>query len=54
MAAFERVLSGMENKIGDYDPKLEKFADIIRVYNVSDMDLKLCNDMKNERVVCYQ
>ena len=47
-------LSGMENKIGDYDPKLEKFADIIRVYNVSDMDLKLCNDMKNERVVCYQ
>ena len=48
------LLSGMENKIVDYDPKLEKFADIVHVYDVSDMDLKLCNDMKNERVVCYQ
>ena len=48
------LLSGMENKIGDFDPKLEKFADIVHVYDVSDMDLKLCNDMKNERVVCYQ
>ena len=48
------LLSGMENRISDYDPKLEKYADIIHVYDVSDMDLKLCNDMKNERVVCYQ
>ena len=34
--------------------KPEGASDIIRVYDVSGMDLRLCNDMKKERILCYQ
>ena len=47
------LLAGLENRIKDFDPMLVKLQDIIQVYDVSGMDLRLCNDMKKERILCY-
>ena len=48
------LLAGYENRLCDYDPKLEDLKDIIRVYDVSDLDFRLCNDMKKERILCFR
>ena len=47
------LLKEIGKRINDIDPKLEELKDIIYVYDVSDMDFRLCNDMKRERVICY-
>ena len=48
------LLKDCENLLCDYDPKFEELKDIVRVYDVSEMDFRLCNDMKKERVLCYR
>lgn len=48
------LLTGYENLISDLDPKLEEVKDIIQVFDVSDMDFRLCNDMKKERILCFR
>jgi hypothetical protein len=47
------LLEGLENRLTDYDPELEDLKDIVQVYDVSDMDIRLCNDMKRERILCF-
>ena len=47
------LLLGLENLLGRYDPKHTGLQDIIRVFDVSDLDIRLCNDMKRERIICY-
>lgn len=47
------VLAGCENRLCDYDPKLTELEDIVAVYDVSELDFRLCNDMKKERIICF-
>ena len=47
------LLAGYENRLCDYDPKLVELNDIVAVYDVSDLDFRLCNDMKKERIICF-
>ncbi|MBO4928809.1 MAG: hypothetical protein J5379_11270 [Clostridiales bacterium] len=44
----------LSNLLSNFDPKAEELSDIIRVYDVSETDLRLCNDMKKERILCYK
>ncbi len=48
------LLSGLPNLLLDFDPKAEDLIDIIRVYDVSGMEIRICNDMKKERILCYK
>lgn len=48
------LLTGRENHLCDYDPQMEELKDIVSVYDVSDAGFRLCNDMKNEHILCYQ
>lgn len=48
------LLAEFDNKLCDYAPEAEDLMDIIRVLDVSDTDLYLCNDMKKERILCYK
>ena len=53
--AFQpELLDGLPNRLSEFAPKAEELSDIIRVYDVSGMDLRLCNDMKKERILCYK
>ncbi len=45
---------GHENRLSSYDPKLKELSDIVRVYDVSEVNLMLCNDMKKERILCFK
>ncbi|MCR5060473.1 MAG: PEP/pyruvate-binding domain-containing protein [Saccharofermentans sp.] len=47
------LLDGLENKLCDFCPECEDLKDIVRVYDVSDMDVRLFNDMKSERILCF-
>lgn len=47
-------LDGLPNRLADFDPKLAELSEIVRVCDVSALDFRLCNDMKRERVLCYQ
>ena len=47
------LLNGFDNAICDVDPKLSEVKDIVKVCDVSDIDLKLCNDMKSEKILCF-
>ena len=47
------LLSSRASILYDIDPNLEDLKDIVRVYDVSDLDMRLCNDMKNGRIICY-
>lgn len=48
------MLKAFENRICDFDQKFEELKDIIQVYDVSDRDFRLCNDMKKERILCFK
>ncbi len=48
------LLTEYDNLLCDYDPNLEELKDIIQVYDVSDKDFRLCNDMKKERLLCFR
>ncbi|MBR5975569.1 MAG: phosphoenolpyruvate synthase [Clostridiales bacterium] len=54
LAFHPDLLSGLPNLLLQFDPKSEDLTDIIRVYDVSGMNLRICNDMKKERILCYQ
>ena len=54
LAFHPDLLSGLPNLLLEFDPKSEDLTEIIRVYDVSGMDLRICNDMKKERILCYQ
>ena len=54
LAYNPELLAEFDNKLCDYAPEAEDLMDIIRVLDVSDMDLYLCNDMKKERILCYK
>ena len=47
------ILEGYENRLCDYGEGVEELKDIIRVIDVSDSDFLLCNDMKRERIICF-
>ncbi len=46
------ILKDYEDRICDIDAKFADLKDIIKVYDVSDSDFRLCNDMKKERIIC--
>ncbi len=48
------LLTDLDNKLSDIDPKMEELKDIVRVYDVSGLDFILCNDMKKERIICFK
>ena len=48
------LLKEYENLLCEYDPKWEALKDIVYIYDVSGDDLRLCNDMKKERILCYK
>ncbi|MBO4898892.1 MAG: phosphoenolpyruvate synthase [Lachnospiraceae bacterium] len=47
------MLEGYENRLCDYGEGFEELKDIVRVIDVSDQDFLLCNDMKKERIICF-
>ena len=49
----DNVVWRVDDLLGRYDPKHTGLQDIIRVFDVSDLDIRLCNDMKRERIICY-
>ena len=53
LAFHPELLEGLPNHLSDDDPAWAEFEDIVRVYDVSGMDLRLCNDMKKERILCF-
>ena len=48
------LLKNLQNIFGDISPEYADLEDIISVYDVSPVTLKLCNDMKNNRIVCFK
>jgi hypothetical protein len=52
IAYHPELLEGYENRVLTYVPNAEELKDIIRVYDVSDEDFRLYNDMKKERILC--
>jgi hypothetical protein len=48
------MLSGYDNILLELDPKMEEVKDIVYVYDVSELDFRLINDMNNERIICYK
>lgn len=48
------ILKNLDNKLCEYDAGFEDLKDIVYVYDVSDMDFRLCNDMKKERIICFR
>ena len=47
------LLKDCKNILEEFDAKFENLKDIIRIYDVSDMGFMLCNDMKKERIICF-
>ena len=47
------MLEGYENRLCEYGAGLEELAEIVRVMDVSEVDFRLCNDMKKERILCF-
>ncbi len=42
------------DKLEEFDANYEKLKDIIRIYDINDMEIMLCNDMKKERIICFK
>ena len=47
------LLEKCDKLITGFDPHEDELKDIVKVYDVSGMDLRLCNDMKKERILCF-
>ncbi len=54
LAFRPELLSILENRLLEYDPKGEDLKEIVSVYDVSALDFRLCNDMKKERILCFK
>ena len=48
------LLSGCENTLEYFDEEFEKISDIVKVFDVRAKGIYLCNDMKNERIICFE
>ncbi|MBR5951922.1 MAG: phosphoenolpyruvate synthase, partial [Pseudobutyrivibrio sp.] len=48
------LLKGYKNILVEMDSKFREIEEIVKVYDVSEKDIYLCNDMKNERIICYE
>ena len=48
------LLNERANILSEFDPKYEIWKDIVQVYNVEKSGVILCNDMKSERIICFQ
>lgn len=52
--AFNRdMFSSFNNILGEALDDVTGLEDIVYVHDTSDKDLWLCNDMKNEHIVCF-
>ena len=47
------LLNGSANVFSDMTEDMEDLKDIVFVYDLSEKELWLCNDMKDEKIVCY-
>ena len=50
----EDLLEGLPDILSEINPGAESLKGIIQVYDVSRMNLLLCNDMKKERIICFK
>ena len=48
------ILKGCDNRLSEYAPQYEELKDIVQIFDVSDKNFRLCNDMKKERIICYR
>jgi len=48
-----RWLEGLPNRLTELLPQDGRYADVVRVYDVKDKDLKLVSDVLNQKLVCY-
>jgi len=47
------LLTGYKNILSELMDDTDDVKDIVFAYDTSDMEIMLCNDMRNERIVCY-
>ena len=47
-------LEDCEINLEEFDTNYDNLKSIIRIYDVKDKDLMLCNDMKKERIICFK
>ena len=48
------LLEKCDKRITGFCPDEDLLTDIVKVYDVSGMDFRLCNDMKKERILCFE
>ena len=48
------LLKDSKNVFADIIEAHEGLEDIVFAYDVSDMNIELCNDMGNERIICFK
>ena len=46
-------LEGLPNRLTELLPQDGRYADVVKVYDVKDKDLKLVSDVLNQKLVCY-
>jgi hypothetical protein len=46
-------LESLPNRLQELLPQDSRFADVVRVYDVKDRDLRLVSDVINQKLVCY-
>ena len=47
------LLAGFNNILSELVDDADDAKDIVFAYDTSDAEIMLCNDMRNERIVCY-
>ena len=47
------LLDRCDKRITGFDRHEEELKSIVKVFDVSEMDFRLCNDMKKERILCF-
>ena len=48
------LLEDCKNILEEFDANYENFKDIIRIYDINNMEFMLCNDMKKEGIICFK
>jgi len=48
----EKLLSEMQNLLTDFVPEVEKFKDVIKVYENSEKNLQLICDVVSQKIIC--
>ena len=47
------MLNEYDDHLCDHEDRFEELKGIVQVYDVSDKDFRLLNDMKKERILCF-